>query len=124
MSRILVAVIAAALLAGCGGTAKKPAAAPSASPTSRSGTFAPEALLDFRCRHDHGWVADGVLRNAGKQDASYQVTVYIGDAGSSGTGTTKRFEHIGAGDSLVFTIENIAGQSEDGTCNVQVLQVQ
>lgn len=125
MSRIVPAVVAALLLAGCSATpSKTPPPSGSASPTPKSNAYAPEALSEFRCGAERaGWVARGILSNATKDSLSYQVTVYVGDASSSGTGITRRYENIKAGGSIPITIDKIPATGENGTCNVRVMTV-
>jgi hypothetical protein len=125
VSRIVPAVLAALLLAACSATpTKTPTPSGSASPTSKSDDFAPEALSGFRCGWvANRWVASGVLSNATNAAVTYQVTIYVGDAGSSGSGITKRYENIQAGGSIPIAIDKIPATGETGTCHVRVLRV-
>lgn len=124
MSRFVALLVAALLVGGCAGSPNPAAPTTSSSATPKADDYAPEALSDFRCGWaGAGWVAKGILSNATKASVSYQVTVYVGDAGSSGTGTTQRYEHIAAGGSIPFTIDKIPATGETGTCHVRVLTV-
>ena len=99
-------------------TAKPTIAAP-------SGTPAPEALSLFRCAKDTKgrWRASGTIANDGKTKATYQVTVYIGEAtGSDEKAKTKQLPNIQAGGSAKFAIAKVPAPKDGGPCHVQVLR--
>ena len=145
----LVTAIAmiAVLLSGCGGSGdgtpgdKTPATATkgakttatpantetTASPAPLEGKPAPEDLSGFVCdRNDAGeWSSSGVLKNTTKADATYRVTVFLGEAnGKSANATTKHIGVIKAGQSLSFTYESLPEADADVQCFVQVLRDQ
>lgn len=129
------AVVMVLLLAGCGG-GSEPAAKPTATATTTKatakptiaapiGTPAPEALSLFRCAKDTKgrWRASGTIANDGKKKATYQVTVYIGEAtGSEEKAKTDQLPHIQAGGSAKFAIANVPAPKDGGPCHVQVLR--
>lgn len=130
-----LAIVLLSVLAGCGGgsdptdkptvtvkitkaTAKPTIAAP-------TGTPAPESLSLFRCAKDSKgkWRASGTIANNGKTKATYQVTVYIGEAaGSDEKAKTTQLANIQAGGSAKFAIEKVPAPKDGGPCHVQVLR--
>lgn len=137
----VVAVALLLVLAACGGGGSDPApqqsstasaseapttavptiAAPTTSPTGKA---APEVLSDFRCEQDAAgvWNASGVLSNGTKSKATYQVTIYIGQAtGGDERAKTKQVPSVAAGGSVEFTMSKIPAPKEGGPCHVQVL---
>lgn len=131
-----LAVVMVLLLAGCGGgggeTPTKPTATATkskatAKPTiaAPTGTPAPEALSLFRCAKDTKgrWRASGTIANGGKTKATYQVTVYIGEAaGGDEKAKTTQLADIQAGGSAKFAIAKVPAPKEGGPCHVQVLR--
>lgn len=134
-----LAVVLLVVLAGCGGgseptdnpTATKAATKATAKPTTKptivppSGTPAPEALSDFRCLTNAKgvWRAGGTISNKGKTKATYQVTVFIGEAtGSDESAKTKQLLNIQAGGSATFVIAKVPATGDEGPCHVQVLR--
>ena len=140
----LMRVLAVALLfvlAACGGGGSEPApqetttastseapagTVPTTAPptTSPKGKAVPEVLSDFRCEQDAAgvWNASGVLSNGTKSKATYQVTVYIGQAtGGDERAKTKQVPSVAAGGSVEFTMSKIPAPKEGGPCHVQVL---
>lgn len=134
--RVTTAVVMiAVLLSGCGGSGddassdRSPATAKVAtvSPAPLEGKPAPEDLSGFGCdRSDAGvWSSSGVLKNATKADATYQVTVFLGEAnGKPANATTKHIGVIKAGQSLAFAYESLPEAAADVQCFVQVLRDQ
>ncbi|MRJ75892.1 hypothetical protein GEV29_05040 [Aeromicrobium sp. SMF47] len=125
------------LLAACGAESDGSSAAPSPSTgattqpavgsavVDAAGPSVPEALLRFRCEKnaEGRWAASGFLVNGGKALASFQVTVFIGEAtGSPERAKTKRVENIAPDGSVAFKIYRIPAPEGGGTCHVQVLQ--
>lgn len=117
-------------LAACGGEAEEPE--PTAEPTATAGgdplpegTPAPEALSGLRCAQKDGkWTVSGVIANAGKEAASYQVTAYVGVRdGQPHEGRTMQLASIQPGGSIPFSLEDVTQQGDDGTCHVHVLQL-
>jgi hypothetical protein len=130
-----LAVVMVLLLAGCGGgsepTAKPTATATKTKTTAKptiaapTGTPAPQALSLFRCAKDSKgrWRASGTIANDGKKQATYQVTVYIGEAtGSEEKAKTKELANIQAGGSAKFVIVKVPAPKDGGPCHVQVLR--
>lgn len=130
-----LAVVMVLLLAGCGGgseptakpTATKTTAKATAKPTiaAPTGTPAPQALSLFRCAKDTKgrWRASGTIANDGKSKATYQVTVYIGEAtGSEEKAKTKQVPNIQAGGSAKFAIAKVPAPKDGGPCHVQVVR--
>ena len=137
----LMRVLAVALLlvlAGCGGSSDKAPTAtdstPSAAITGAPGTTptlqaprgvpAPEALSRFSCaKNSNGrWTASGYVSNAGKNKATYRVTVYVGPAaGGAGKAKTKEVTDVAAGGSVGFVVGAIPAPKAGGPCHVQVL---
>lgn len=130
-----VAVAALGLLAGCsGGSDAQPTSTPSAkvsqsqdAPTPEAaeptGRPAPEALSAFRCEPKKGkkWEAAGFLANAGKDAATYQVSVYVGPLdGKPRSVRTKQVANIAAGGSVRFAIDKIPAVGTK--CHVQVIR--
>ncbi len=103
-------------------TAKKSKPAPE--PTLAAGTPAPEALSKFQCaKSKDKWKASGYLSNRGKAAATFQVTVYVGEAtGSDEKARTKQLADIQAGGSAKFAITKVPAPEEGGPCHVQVLR--
>ena len=129
------AIVLLLVLAGCGGgseptakpTATKTTAKATAKPTiaAPTGTPAPQALSLFRCAKDTKgrWRASGTIANDGKNKATYQVTVYIGEAtGSEEKAKTKQLPNIQAGGSAKFAIAKVPAPKDGGPCHVQVLR--
>jgi hypothetical protein len=124
------------VLAGCGGsadqssTSTRTTATPSPSATTTkptvappTGTPAPEALSKFRCaKTPKGlWNSSGYLANSSKAKATFQVTVYVGEAtGGAEKAKTRRVDNVGPGGSARFVINNLPAAA-DGPCHVQVL---
>jgi hypothetical protein len=141
MRTFVVAVALASVLAGCGGgsdpatSPTKTTKAPSkTTPTKKAtvkptvaaptGTPAPEALSSFRCAADKKgrWNASGYLTNSGKNKATYQVTVYVGDAaGGSEDARTMQVANVSPGGSTKFAILDVPAPKAGGPCHVQVL---
>ena len=134
-----VSVILLLVLAGCGGgsdpsaeptatetTAKaKPKTAPKPTIAAPTGTPAPEALSRFQCAKDSkdGWRATGTIANDGKSKATYQVTVYVGEAtGGDEKARTKQLPDIQAGGSAKFAIAKVPAPKDGGPCHIQVLR--
>ena len=129
-------VVMVLLLAGCGGgggetptkpTAKATATNTTAKPTiaAPTGTPAPQALSLFQCAKDAegAWRASGTVANDGKTKATYQVTVYIGEAtGSEEKAATTQLPSIQAGGSAKFEIAEVPAPKDGGVCHVQVLR--
>ena len=135
-----VAVALLLVLAGCGG-GSDPAAAPTTTPTKAkatekaavpkptvaapSGTPAPESLSRFLCAEDSKdskdrWRASGTIANSGKSKATFQVTVYVGEAtGGAERARTKQLADIQAGGSAKFVITRVPAPEDGGTCHVQ-----
>jgi len=132
--RIVTAMaMIAVVLSGCGGsgdgtpgdTSPATPATTTSGPAPLEGKPAPEDLSGFVCdRDDAGkWSASGVLKNATKADATYQVTVFLGDAsGKSADAKTKHIGLIKAGQSLTFAYESLPEADADTQCFVQVLR--
>lgn len=132
-----VAVALLLMLAACGG-GSDPASKPTATATKTttkappkptiaapSGTPAPEALSQFLCAKDAkgDWNASGTISNSGKNKATYQVTVLVGEAaGTDEQAMTKQLSNIGAGGSVKFALAKIPAPKAGGTCHVQVLR--
>lgn len=131
-----LAVALLLVLAGCGG-GSEPAAKPTATKTTTAkaapkptiaaptGKPAPEALSQFRCEKDSKglWAASGLISNSGKSKATFQVTVYVGEAaGSDEQATTKQLANIQPGGSVKFTLAKVPAPKAGGTCHVQVLR--
>lgn len=128
-----LAVVLLLVLTGCSGGGETPdpkATATTVAPTAPTiaaptGTPAPEALSRFRCAKDTKgvWRATGTIANAEKSKATFQVTVYIGEAtGSAERARTKELPNIQAGGSVKFAIGRIPAPKEGGPCHVQVLR--
>ncbi|MEO6604787.1 MAG: hypothetical protein ABIN55_04165 [Aeromicrobium sp.] len=131
-----LAVALLLVLAGCGGgggetpteptaTATKTTAAPKPTIAAPSGKPAPEALSRFRCdKNAKGeWRAFGTVRNEGKSKATFQVTVFVGEAaGSDEQARTKQLPNVQAGGSVKFAIGKVPAPEAAGTCRVQVLR--
>ncbi len=123
------------VVAGCGG-GSEPAAKPTATKTTPkvapkptiaapTGTPAPQALSNFVCeKNSKGvWVATGLISNAGKSKATFQVTVYVGEAaGSDEQAKTRQLANIQAKGSAKFAIGDVPAPKTGGTCRVQVLR--
>ncbi len=130
-----LAVALLLVLAGCGGgsdpaakptaTATKTTAAPKPTILAPTGKPAPEALSKFLCeKNSKGlWVASGLISNPGKSKATYQVTVYVGEAaGSDEQAKTRQLANVQAGGSVKFAIGAVPAPKDGGTCRVQVLR--
>ncbi|MDR7085173.1 hypothetical protein J2X11_000012 [Aeromicrobium panaciterrae] len=129
-----LAVALLLVLAGCGGGGETPEPKATATATKATakatiaaptGTPAPEALSLFRCAKDTKgrWRASGTIANDGKKQATYQVTVYIGEAaGSDEKAKTKQLANIQAGGSAKFVIVKVPAPKDGGPCHVQVLR--
>ena len=134
-----VAVAMLFVLAACGGgsdpeTATKPSATatktkaratPKPTIAAPTGTPAPEALSQFRCDKDGkgSWKASGTIANPGKNKATYQVTVHVGEAaGSAEQAMTKQLPNVAGGGSVKFTLTKVPAPKAGGTCRVQVLR--
>ncbi|MEO7117354.1 MAG: hypothetical protein ABIZ34_00110 [Candidatus Limnocylindrales bacterium] len=133
-------VVIVLLLAGCGGggeeprkqatptaTTTKPAPKPAPKPTIAlpTGKAAPEALSQFLCAKDAKgvWNASGTIANSGKSKATFQVTVYVGEAaGSDERAMTKQLASIQAGGSAKFALTKVPAPKAGGPCHVQVLR--
>lgn len=133
MRWILTAVAAWCVLAGCGADEPaQPAVAESSTPApvatpeaaSPTGTPEPEALSEFRCvpgEDGEPWTASGLLSNAGKDAAIYQVSVYVGPLEETEREVrTLRLDPINAGESDRFDLDDIPAGGD--TCHVQVLR--
>ncbi|MDQ3157141.1 MAG: hypothetical protein M3Q98_10520 [Actinomycetota bacterium] len=136
-----VAAVLCLVLAGCGG-GDSPEASPTkkattkATPTkatvkptvaSPTGVPAPEDLTDFQCaaNKDGEWNATGILRNESRNRATYQVTVFVGEAdGKDAKAMTKRVESVLAGGSSKVEVSKIPADEDAGQCYVQVLRKQ
>jgi hypothetical protein len=137
-----MAVVCCLVLAGCGGgdSAKEPAATKAAAPAkvkkttktapptvaAPTGIPAPEDLTDFRCvADDKGvWNASGILENESKKRATYQVTVFVGEAdGRDAKARTKQVESVLAGGSTRVELSRIPAAAAT-QCYVQVLRKQ
>lgn len=130
------------VLAACGGgsdpgakptatktTAKaEPKPTPKPSVAAPTGTPAPEALSRFLCAIDSKdskdrWRASGTIANGGKTKATFQVTVYVGEAtGSDEKARTTQLPDIQAGGSAKFEIAKVPAPEDGGSCHVQVLR--
>ena len=137
-----VAAVLCLVLAGCGGGDSPKESAPAkkattkATPTkatakptvpSPTGVPAPEDLTDFQCaaNKDGEWNASGMLRNESRNRATYQVTVFVGEAdGKDAKAMTKRVESVLAGGSSKVEVSKIPADKEAGQCYVQVLRKQ
>jgi hypothetical protein len=132
-----VAVALILMLSACGGgsdpeTPKKPTATATTTkapvkPTiaAPTGTPAPEALSQFQCAKDAKgvWNASGTIANNGKTKATFQVTVYVGEAaGSDEQALTKQLPNIEAGGSVKFAVTKVPAPKAGGPCHVQVLR--
>ena len=134
-----VAIALLFVLAACGGgsdpetaakptaTATKTKAKPAPKPTiaAPTGKPAPEALSQFRCEKDAKgvWKASGTIANSGKNRATYQVTVHVGEAaGSAEQAMTKQLPNIAGGGSAKFALTKVPAPKAGGTCRVQVLR--
>jgi len=121
---VLAALVALSALGGCGGGGE-PTATQSAtvapSDGSPAGTPAPEALSGVTCeKQDKTWTASGVVANDNKEPATYQVTVYVGDAtGGEGQARTERLGEVAAGGSIQFELKDVP--DGDGPCRVQLV---
>jgi len=139
----VVAVGLCLVLSGCGGSPKESAPTKKVTATETTpakvpktakatvgvptGVPAPEDLNDFQCAADKEgvWKASGVLRNGSKNRATYQVTVFVGEAnGEDGEGMTKRVESVLAGGSSRVSVSGIPADEEATQCFVQVLRKQ
>jgi len=124
MRRTAVVVMALLVLGACGGgngSGATPDASTTPSDGSPAGTAAPEALSDVTCeQRDEAWTATGVVSNDTDEDATYQVTVYVGDAsGGEGEARTERIGEVAAGKSVTFDVDDIP--DGDGPCRIQVV---
>lgn len=138
-----VAAVLCLVLAGCGGgstgdpapTDKATAGSTSGqasttvkpTATSPNGVPAPEDLTDFQCEADKKgeWNASGILRNESKDRATYQVTVFVGEAnGQDAKAMTTRVESVLAGGSTKVEVSQIPADKDAGQCYVQVLRKQ
>lgn len=130
---LTVAVLCA--LAGCGTETPaepEPTASASASPTpsvtpeaaSPTGKPEPQALSEFRCaagEDGEPWAASGLLSNAGKDAATYQVSVYVGPLdGDTREVRTVQIDPINPGESDRFDLDEVPAGGD--TCHVQVLR--
>ena len=132
--RWIVSAAALVVLAGCGAdepadpapAASAPASTPAATPEAASPTGEPEpqALSEFRCAAgDEGdpWTASGLLSNAGKDAATYQVSIYVGPLDSETREVrTIRVDPINPGESDRFDLDDVPAGGD--TCHVQVLR--
>lgn len=136
-----VAVVLCLVLTGCGGgsteepvptkkattkvTPVKKATAPTvAAPT---GVPAPEDLSDFLCEANARgvWNAVGILHNESRKTATYQVTVFVGQAnGKDARARTKQIQPILAGGSTKVSLARIPAGKDATQCYVQVLRKQ
>jgi hypothetical protein len=137
MRTLAVALIL--VLAGCGGggsddppakSAKTPSAKTTTTATPKptvaapKGVPAPEALSRFRCLKDAKgvWNSTGYLANDGKGKATFQVTVYVGEAaGGTEKAKTDQVPDVAAGASVRFVIKDLPAPKDGGACHVQVL---
>ena|SRR5215218_2772848 len=134
MRTLAVALIL--VLAGCGAGSEDPPAksvTTSPSPTKATtkptvappkGTPAPEALSKFHCvKTAKGvWNSSGYLANRTKSRVTFQVTVYVGEAGGGAEkAKTRQVPNVSAGGSTRFVINNLPAPADGGTCHVQVL---
>ena len=137
-----VAVVLCLVLAGCGdgdspeeptpakkATAKATPAKATATATvsAPTGEPAPEDLTDFLCAADKDgeWNASGILRNESRNRATYQVTVFVGEAdGKDAKAVTKRVESVLAGGSSKVEVSGIPADKDADQCYVQVLRKQ
>ena len=106
-------------------TATTTKAAPKPTIAAPTGKPAPEALSQFLCAKDAKgvWNASGAIANNGKTRATFQVTVYVGEAaGSDEQAMTKQLPNIEAGGSVKFAITKVPAPKTGGPCHVQVLR--
>ncbi len=92
--------------------------APKPTIAAPTGTPAPEALSQFQCAKDAKgvWNASGTIANSGKSKATYQVTVYVGEAaGSDEQAMTKQLPNIEARGSVKFAIVKVPAPKDGGT---------
>lgn len=124
------AVLLAAVLAlsGCGGepeTAPAPREASTSAPEtgpSEAGTAVPELLSGVRCASgDGGWDVAGTVTNPTDDEATYQVTVQVGPAGTAGPAATKRLVGVEPDSRATFELEDVAPADPAGPCHVQLL---
>jgi hypothetical protein len=70
------------------------------------------------------WNASGYLANSGKNKATFQVTVYVGEAtGGEEQARTQQVPNVAAGSSIKFVIRKVPAAKTGGPCHVQVLRV-
>lgn len=131
-----LAVVIVLMLAGCGGGGEEPKKAATPTPTATkaaprptiaapTGTPVPEALSQFACAKDAKgvWNASGTIANSGKRKATFQVTVFVGEAaGSDEKAMTKQLADIQAGGSAKFAVTKVPAPKAGGPCRVQVLR--
>lgn len=123
-----VLLAAALALSGCGG---EPEAAPAPQETSTSapapdlpeeGTAVPELLSGVRCASgDGGWNVAGTVTNPTDAEATYQVTVQVGPAGTAGPAATKRLVGVEPDARVTFELEDVVPADPAGPCHVQLL---
>lgn len=137
------AVVCCLVLAGCGGgdpqkesapikkatPAKATKTANKVAPTvaAPTGIPAPEDLTDFRCAANGKgvWNASGILENESKRRATYQVTVFVGQAdGKDANARTKQVQSVLAGGSTKVELTRIPAADDATQCYVQVLRKQ
>lgn len=148
--RVIVGVVVALVLSGCGGesteaknqksgepttpattTSVQPANEGADEPTDQKpitlaaldGTPQPADLSNVRCvRGEEGrWEASGTAQNSTKKDGTYQVTVFLGQAdGKAAEATTKYLGEVGAGASIDFAFQKLPKAAAESTCFVQL----